>query len=615
METGSKRGGNKGLIIGLIAVVVVLFAVAVVMGVKLFGGGESDTGADASTKKTRERRPSKEASTEMTEEKPEEQVDIEQVLAAYAKTLRETEESEYLESYATFGMGYVDDDDVPELFVAEADYHACGIRIYSYKNGEVIDHGYFGEYGGGMSYLPREGLISSYYVGMGAASLYRYRLENGECTHLARLVEEEVYVEAIDDYDIVYYINDMVVSKEEYDREANVYAERRDNFVAPGIGDMTLFSETDDYVDALRPYLDEDYLIRAIKENRERYAGGGETIVVGDYYGYRITLPEEWAGKVEYTTELANNEGGYALDTDVTFYLKEEREAANGNGGMLFTLSILAKPWELPTRYDILGSLIMDGYCTYYLCAIYPGDVQFSTEEARREAQAFYDATDAFFDTVDFGSAATWFYSPADRDHRQEELYNGIRYDYLLTANEQTDEAGLKEMGLSTCYFDMAGTEIEEEYMQCAITDLNDDGTFELLLLYNYEVRAIHSIGEDGVPVLVYTCPYRSEMKIMEDNTIRVTSSVDGSVRVYRLTADLSGLVDAGSSQTEEEAVLYPFDMSPAAYRGFDGDSSGDYAFGSKGIQVFGGWYENIYAGVTVNIWDQMTGIEFAFSE
>ncbi|MBR0172317.1 MAG: hypothetical protein IJQ21_05960, partial [Lachnospiraceae bacterium] len=47
----------------------------------------------------------------------------------------------------------------------------------------------------------------------------------------------------------------------------------------------------------------------------------------------------------------------------------------------------------------------------------------------------------------------------------------------------------------------------------------------------------------------------------------------------------------------------------------FDGDSSGDYAFGSKGIQVFGGWYENIYAGVTVNIWDQMTGIEFAFSE
>ena len=207
--------------------------------------------------------------------------DTEAVLEAYAETLERTRRDEYLDSYATFGMGYIDDDDIPELLVAEADYHPIGIRVYSYKNGKVTDHGYFGEFGGGMSYLPREGLISSFYMGMGVVSLNRYSFKDGELKVLQSLTEEEVYLEKEDDFIIKYYVDEKEVTQAEYDREADRYEARLDDFVAPTIRDMTLFVETTNYKEALRPYLEEDYLYRQIEKNGSN--GQQETIV--GYWG------------------------------------------------------------------------------------------------------------------------------------------------------------------------------------------------------------------------------------------------------------------------------------------------------------------------------------------
>ena len=110
------------------------------------------------------------------------------------------------------------------------------------------------------------------------------------------------------------------------------------------------------------------------------------------------------------------------------------------------------------------------------------------------------------------------------------------------------------------------GTVIDgDERMRFALHDLNGDGTNEMLVMLDEEVCAIHTIGEDGAVVLTYSCPAGSEMTVMADETIRVTSQADGDSRTYRMTADPYGLVDAGTSQTDKPLVLQSRPMSPHA--------------------------------------------------
>ena len=282
--------------------------------------------------------------------------------------------------------------------------------------------------------------------------------------------------------------------------------------------------------------------------------GGGDLIGVSGILSYTVRMPAEWQDNV--VAEIINADTPYPA---VNFYLASDYE--NGADGLMFTLQLVEEPELLPTRYEIVGSQVRIGFSVGYLTAVFPGGVTYSSQAAAGEAEKLLAYREALYDSVESPVTNYSYYSPAVAGHRQEALYYGVRNDYQLSVLDEMDEAALQERGLSTCFLDLAGMAVDWEAMQCAFADLNDDGTDELLILYYDDVRAIHSIGEDGVPVLVYTCPYRSVMTILQDNTICVMSSVDGSVRYYRLTAYLSGLVDAGEPQTDGELYLFPEPM------------------------------------------------------
>ncbi|MBR0163973.1 MAG: hypothetical protein IJQ12_04785 [Lachnospiraceae bacterium] len=309
-------------------------------------------------------------------------------------------------------------------------------------------------------------------------------------------------------------------------------------------------------------------LVSKLQEKTEDETESGQRdskqIAVGGYFEYSVRLPEQWENRIIWETEPAYDDGGETLDTMLTLYLKSEKELKNNAGGMLCRLAIRLNPTALPTRYEIAGTLLMDGYSVYHLTAEIPGGVQFSTSETAAEAERFYDDMEELYDSVRFGYAATWHYKPAETGHRQEALYFNTRYGYLWAYSCQADETELAARGLSACYLD-AGYPDGDERMRFALHDLNGDGTNEMLVMLDEEVRAIHTIGEDGAVVLTYSCPAGSEMTVMADETIRVTSPVDGDSRTYRLTADPYGLVDAGTSQTDKPLVLQSRPMSPHA--------------------------------------------------
>ena len=71
---------------------------------------------------------------------------------------------------ARFSLGYLNDDDVPELFIYEGWYHQAQVSIYHYSDDKAENigaDGYsFGSWGS-LAYKEREGIIISNYSGMG----------------------------------------------------------------------------------------------------------------------------------------------------------------------------------------------------------------------------------------------------------------------------------------------------------------------------------------------------------------------------------------------------------------------------------------------------------------
>lgn len=80
------------------------------------------------------------------------------------------------------GLAFIDDDNIPELIWADNNYHACGVRVAYYVDGEVKEIGNFGGQGGGFgeyggfAYAKYENRILSYYMGMGIQLLTQYHV-------------------------------------------------------------------------------------------------------------------------------------------------------------------------------------------------------------------------------------------------------------------------------------------------------------------------------------------------------------------------------------------------------------------------------------------------------
>ena len=118
-------------------------------------------------------------------------------------------------------IGYLNDDNVPELFVCDEKdpSHACGVSIYSYIDGSVdkitADGQFeFGSYGS-LVYYERTGVFWSNNSGNGSVYDNVYKWDSGnEAAKTISLLNK--------DFDRPdqekYYINDQEVSKEEYDK-------------------------------------------------------------------------------------------------------------------------------------------------------------------------------------------------------------------------------------------------------------------------------------------------------------------------------------------------------------------------------------------------------------
>ena len=126
---------------------------------------------------------------------------------AYSYYLRNYVPDEGMEPY--FYLDYVDDDDIPELFIIEGNGHANCVKMYTYMRGEIVKIGDFGEYGG-MSYAPKESIFINTYSGMGMFTTEYLRLNSGSAEELCTLSGVD-----IDLPESKYYINDVQVSEAE----------------------------------------------------------------------------------------------------------------------------------------------------------------------------------------------------------------------------------------------------------------------------------------------------------------------------------------------------------------------------------------------------------------
>jgi hypothetical protein len=99
--------------------------------------------------------------------------------------------ADYSSGYV-YTMGYLDDDDIPEVFVtSDTPNHGDGQWIYTMKNGEVSKLGEYayGEYGY-VTYYEKNSIVLSIYEGFGEYQENYYKLENGALNVWHKLLVE-----------------------------------------------------------------------------------------------------------------------------------------------------------------------------------------------------------------------------------------------------------------------------------------------------------------------------------------------------------------------------------------------------------------------------------------
>ena len=79
--------------------------------------------------------------------------------------------------HARFALGYIDEDDIPELFVCYGNAHVDRVYVYQIKDDALLYIGNFGETGR-FSYYEKQNMILSSAGGMGVFHFIYYRLED-----------------------------------------------------------------------------------------------------------------------------------------------------------------------------------------------------------------------------------------------------------------------------------------------------------------------------------------------------------------------------------------------------------------------------------------------------
>ena len=124
-------------------------------------------------------------------------------------------------AYTSFALVFVDDDDIPELYMSGV-CEAEGDRICSYKNGTVVD-AYMNRRSGGK-YVARGGTVINQNGHMGRCYTTVYRLdENGFTKTFSALSVEHYEHLGNEEYEITYEysIEGQAASEEEYTAAIN----------------------------------------------------------------------------------------------------------------------------------------------------------------------------------------------------------------------------------------------------------------------------------------------------------------------------------------------------------------------------------------------------------
>lgn len=128
-------------------------------------------------------------------EEASQQTDAEPYVLAYAEVLRRIEEDWYRELGTEqspddpmhFVLGYIDDDDIPELLVGlTGKWDFAPVKLYTFSDGKAI---LLGEYGTSatIQYSEKSGVFLSTLAHMGELNTYFYKLQNGEVSDMASL--------------------------------------------------------------------------------------------------------------------------------------------------------------------------------------------------------------------------------------------------------------------------------------------------------------------------------------------------------------------------------------------------------------------------------------------
>ena len=109
---------------------------------------------------------------------------------------------------------------------------------------------------------------------------------------------------------------------------------------------------------------------------------------------YNLTIPVSWEGKYEY---YVNESTGYGYFLDVYHVSSRQEES----GGWLFTIGLVPQSDGVPEypSAKYLGELTAYRINSFYVYAIFPTDVQFSTSTAE-EYQAMYEDIDDILNTI-----------------------------------------------------------------------------------------------------------------------------------------------------------------------------------------------------------------------
>ncbi|MBQ3150134.1 MAG: hypothetical protein IJB86_02685 [Clostridia bacterium] len=123
---------------------------------------------------------------------------------------------------ANFTLRYIDSDDIPELLINDGDFHASGVYIVTFVNGELVENEGVGSWGQ-ISFVEKENRIITGFAGMSTAITDVYRLEKGLLvkTWTGEMSEGAPYLENTEKYSV----NGVTVSKEKFESDYKKYAD------------------------------------------------------------------------------------------------------------------------------------------------------------------------------------------------------------------------------------------------------------------------------------------------------------------------------------------------------------------------------------------------------